>query len=1173
MKPLSTVVRRMFLIASSAWIAHWSALASPQTNGAIQIAELRGTVELLPHGLPQGAPRWLPAVPNLNLEPHDRLRTGPESSVAIRWSDSSVLRFGALTELEILPPSDAEGDRGLHLLRGILSFFHRGKPGRINVITSGGVAGIEGTEFVVEVGATNGDGQTRLSVIDGKVRFTNAIAGLVLTNGEQAVAAPGKAPARTAGFIAKNVLQWCFYYPGVLDVDELPAFTDEEQRNLGPSLAAYRDGDLFAALTKDAQRPRSDAGRIYHAALLLGVGEVAEAEEDLSTLADKDASGKSQRLAAAVRTLIAAVKREARPSTSTPRLATERLADSYLEQSRAVPNASLAAALALARQAVAIDPKFGFAWERVAELEFSFGHIDRASEALDKALALSPRNAQALALKGFLLAAEGKSIKAIGWFNRAMAVDPGLGDAWLGRGLCRIRYGDLVGGREDLLVAAAMEPQRASLRSYLAKAWSESGNDRRAMQELQRAETLDPSDPTAWLYSALINEEDNRLNDSVRDLEKSEDLNTNRSVYRSQLLLDQDSAVRSANLARIYQEEGMDQVALREGVRAVNDDYANYSGHLFLANSYNALRDPNDINLRYETPTYVEYLVGNLLAPVNAGVLSPSISQEEYSRLFDRDRIGIISESEYLSRGAWTESGGQYGTTGDFSYDLEGYYRTDPGQWTNNAIEQRQVSLTIKEQFTPQDTFFGMVQQYSSSGGDLRQYYNITNVDTGLKTQEQQNPLVLMGYHHEWTPGSHTLFLAGRLQDAYQVQDTQSPVLGVSEYSFGGPIQSLNETVADQNYTSQTVIYTAELQQIWEHNDDVLIGGLRFQDGDFKTQNYLYNPEDAGYFPGSSKVNQNFDEGFERVSAYGYYLWRPADSLQLTAGLSYDWMTFPEDFRSSPITSGMQTETQLSPKAGFVWTPWENTVVRAAYTRSIGGASLEQSFQLEPSQVAGFNQLFRSVIPESIEGDNAGARFETWGFSVEQKLGSGTYLGLTGQLLNSTANRESGVMIIGPSVIPSDMPEHLDFHERDILATVDQLIAKDLAVGVSYQLTEGNLLDRFTQLPADLQPFPNTSATLHQVDVHARFSDPSGFFAQFEALWTAQSNDGYTLAEPSGDFWQLNVLGGYRFPRNHAELTVGVLNLTGQNYKLNPLTEYNELPLTRTLMVSLKLDF
>ena len=76
--------------------------------------------------------------------------------MALRWSDKSVVTFGASTELEILPPHAADAQSGLHLLRGILSFFHRDTPGRIRVITRGAVAGVEGTEFVLAVTATNG---------------------------------------------------------------------------------------------------------------------------------------------------------------------------------------------------------------------------------------------------------------------------------------------------------------------------------------------------------------------------------------------------------------------------------------------------------------------------------------------------------------------------------------------------------------------------------------------------------------------------------------------------------------------------------------------------------------------------------------------------------------------------------------------------------------------------------------------------------------------------------------------------------------------------------------------------------------------------------------------------------------------------------------------------------
>jgi hypothetical protein len=49
--------------------------------------------------------------------------------------------------------------------------------------------------------------------------------------------------------------------------------------------------------------------------------------------------------------------------------------------------------------------------------------------------------------------------------------------------------------------------------------------------------------------------------------------------------------------------------------------------------------DPNRINLRYETPAN-RYLMANLLSPAAAGTLSQPVSQQEYAKLFQRDRLG-----------------------------------------------------------------------------------------------------------------------------------------------------------------------------------------------------------------------------------------------------------------------------------------------------------------------------------------------------------------------------------------------------------------------------------------------------------------------------------------------------------------------------------------------------
>src|SRR5205823_14516603 len=100
--------------------------------------------------------------------------------------------------------------------------------------------------------------------------------------------------------------------------------------------------------------------------------------------------------------------------------------------------------------------------------------------------------------------------------------------------------------------------------------------------------------------------------------------------------------------------------------------------------------------------------------------------------------------------------------------------------------------------------------------------------------------------------------------------------------------------------------------------------------------------------------------------------------------------------------------------------------------------------------------------------------------------------------------------------------------------------------------------------------------------LYANYYNRCGFFSQAQAVWTEQVNWADTLS-PSGagpasalagdDFWQFNVYAGYRFLHRAAEVKIGLLNITDQNYRLNPLNLYYDLPRGRTLAVSFKFYF
>lgn len=1170
------------LVVSSSFAQTTADRSAPETR--TEVVLVQGQASVLPAGAVPGHEIPIRPTPTnaFPLQPETQFQVGTNSRAVFR-DQGTTAELGPGSRLTVQP--SLLGRFRAFLQRGWFHFFHRDEPGHFELTTRTVVAAVQGTEFVMKVE----EDRTTLIVLEGTVVLSNAHVTLQLTNGQSGIAIAGQPPTPMARLETTiNEIQWCLYYPAVLDAAEL-GLRPVERQTLAGSLEAYRQGDLLAALRQyPAEHPTgSDAAQVYRAALLLAVGEVEQTEKMLAALPSSPSH--SLRLAEALRRLIAAVKQgsEAKAFASQTATASEWLAESYYRQSRTNDLKALEHALEAAHQAVSNAPTFGFAWARVAELEFCFGRTERAAQALAEGLRWSPRNAQALAVKGFLLAARNHRQAALEAFEEAIAADPGLGNAWLGRGLCRISQSHLEEGRQDLQVAATLEPRRAFLRSYLGKAFSLTGDRPHAERELDLAKDLDPGDPTAWLYSALLKQQANRINEGIRELERSQELNDNRQLYRSRQLLDQDRAVQSANLADLYQDAGMTEVAVREATRSVQADYANYSAHLFLANSYDQLRDPNQVELRYETAWLNEYLLANLLAPAGAGVLSPTISQQEYSPLFERDGLGVVSSTEYLSRGAWTQAGAQYGRYASFAYSLEAFYRTDAGQRPNNDLEQRTLDVQLKQQITSQDHVYLQAITSDSGSGDLAQYYDPTDTHLGFRAQERQEPMLLAGYHRQWSPESHTLLLGGVLDDTLHFTDPSQPTLFLMKNAAGNvlavPVSA--PAVASLDYECHFSAVTLEGQQIWQANRHTLIAGTRYQYGDFDTTcrqgalSYTLFSARAGATAFSAPSLAWDDQvGFQRVSGYGYWNWQVIHPLSFTAGVCYDRLRYPENFRVPPIIGSEDSTEQVSPKAGFLLTPFQDTTVRGAFTHSLGGVSFDQSFGLEPTLVGGFNQAYRSLMPESVVGSLSAARFETWSLALDQKIGGSTYAGVQFEWLESDASQSVGTRDLvytgaGPfdTTRFSSAHQTFDYVEENLAVTFDQLLGDCFAAGARYKASDAALNSGFSDVP--LLGRTELGATLHQAGLHLLFHHSSGFFAQAEELWLHQSNRGYTPGLPTEDFWQCNLHAGFRFLQRRAELRLSLLNVGDQDYRLNPLNLTRELPRTRTLAASFRFHF
>lgn len=1141
-----------------------------------------GTIEIAP----AGTSSWRPGARGQALHLGDQVRTGKNSRATIRLSNLSIIRLYELTTMTVQPPKAEAQNTAIEVKSGAAYFFDRDKPNETQFQTPSSSGAIRGTEFNLAVDAA---GRMDLSLLDGLVAISNAEGSVQLQSGERVVTEKGRPPQKTPLINSIDVIQWTLYYPAVLDPDEL-GLSAPGQHDLAASLSAYRSGDLLEALAAypAGHSDGLETERVYHAALLLAVGNVAGAQSILNGSFDER---RPAALAEALREMIAAVKNTPWTPRSSPTLASEWLAASYEAQSRR----DLPEALRRARQAVAIAPRFGFAQERLAELEFGFGHADAALAALRLALQLSPRNAQAQALKGFALASQNRIAAAQKAFELAIALDSSLANGWLGRGLTRIRQGDVNGGRKDLETAAALEPNRAFLRSYLGKAWAldrplQFGwNTHLAYRELGLAMKLDPNDPTAWLYAALLDDQRNEVNQAIADLEHSEALNDNRAVFRSKFLLDQDAAVRSANLAQVYEDAGLNDVAVRESTKAVDYDYANYSAHLFLSESYDALQDPKREDLRYQTPWEDELLLANILAPVGAGVLSQNISQQEYSKLFQADGLGISSETQFFSRGAWLENASQYGTMRDFSYSFDAYYYTDPGWRPNNSIDSSDFDAEVKMQLSPKDTLYAEIERTEVDAGDVFEHYNYNlpeklylgdvlatpGYDPTFHSEEIQDPNVVAGYHRDWGTGNHTLVLYRTLQDYVSTGSGEFTAPIVSSAAFLQPYTLSN------NLERTSELNSLEVQHIYQNDWQNIIVGGRYQNENIQSADMMTAPPpNTGAVANVTRVRSDF----ERLSFYGYYQLTLFDTLRLTAGATYDWEHFPLNIENPPFSAAETDRARLSPKAGADWTFWDNTRLRAEYAKSMSGLFNDSSTLIEPSQIAGFNQEYRNLIPESSGfGTPPAAQFETWGLGIDHKFPTGTYVDVEGRLLTSRGGQllggwNSGIVLnplVASGATTAQWMQSEYFQEKDAFASVSQLIGKDLAVGTQYSLTSVDLTSRVFTPPGTINASDydlHEDSTLNGLTLFANYYVPCGFFAEVQGRWWDQYNiEG--MNEPGDDFWQLNLYAGYRFPRRHAEVTVGVQNVTGQDYRVDPVTYFLEQAHTRTFVASFKFNF
>ena len=918
----------------------------------------------------------------MTLELNDIVVTrGGRASVRFS-SDGTVLRIGPDTRVQV---NESAAQRDITVFFGRL-WAHvvrwRERPTRF--ATSGTIAAVRGTELSLAV-ETDGD-RTQLAVLEGKVLAQNDAGSLELIGGQVATARKGVAPARSVQVRPKDAVRWALYYLPVLPVK--PGAMGEGapwQAKARESAEAWSKGDLDRAITSlegvAAEGVRDPRFFTYRASLWLAAGRVEDAGKDLEQALrlaenDSDALALQAIIAVAGNRNDAALAAARRAVAVDGRSATARVALSYAQQA----GFDLEGARASLEKAVELDPTAALAWARLAEIRSSLGDLGAALEAARKAAELAPNLARAQTVLGYAYLTQVRTGEAKAAFDKAIGFDPSDPLPMLGLGLARIRDGALNEGIKNIEVAVSLDPGQSLLRSYLGKAYYEAKREDLVRREYDLAKQADPKDPTPWFYDAIAKQTTNRPVEALQDIQQAIELNDNRAVYRSRLLLDSDLAARSASLGRIYTDLGFQDLGLVEGWTSVNTDPSDYSGHRLLADNYAALP-------RHEIARVSELFQSQMLQPLNTTPIQPSLGESnlfliaslgpgalsfnEFNPLFNRNQFNVQGGGLAAEDSTWAGEGIAAGIYKKFSFSA-GYngYKTDGFRENNNQDDQI-ANAFAQVELNSTTSIQAEVRHRKLEAGDLSlNFFPDDFSPHATRVEDRTNARV--GLRHEFGPGA--TFLASYM---HSKQDTTG--------ADPNPEIGLNVDL-DRNEKADSV----EGQFLFRSPSVKVVSGAGYFDID-TTEAVALDISDLGF----TSVTAN-DKRDKHTNLYAYsYLSLPS-SLTLTLGVSGDLFDetgtsttntlFPDVPPGEPTPAPaavLGERNQANPKAGITWALKSGTTLRAAWFKTLT-RTLVAAQTLEPTQVAGFNQFFDE--PSATEA-------RVYGGGLDQKLGSRVFLG------------------------------------------------------------------------------------------------------------------------------------------------------------------------------------
>ncbi|MFP5258635.1 MAG: FecR domain-containing protein [Acidobacteriota bacterium] len=944
------LARLSWLALALVLLAAASALAAADPVG--RLVYVQGSVSLRP----AGAGDWRAAEAGSTLFAGDALSTGPASKAAVLCADESQIKLNENTVLVLkaAAPSARLSGGGLvpaaakpapaslyDVPKGEVWLKNEAERFRFELSTPAMTAAIRGTEFVVRVAP---DGLSTVALLRGALTLFNAQGELSLAAGELGSARPGQAPTKQVLVNPAHAVQWTLYYPAVADASLLGAPA------AGPDAAVARQ-----AL---AEAGKGEIGRSYTAmAGLLATGShnagVLAAGAYVALMAgEPEAAGRWLAAATArdpksvpASCLSAQMALFENRQADAQRLSGEilsRAPDSALAQVTAGLVAAsafdLPRAKACYRQALALDPGFVAAAVYLARIELGSDELEAAWTTIQKALAAAPDEALVQAGAGFVRLGFRDFAAAEAFFNRAGALDPGLGDAHLGLGYVAFSRGKKARGLEEMLFATLLSPRLSLLQSALGKALYQNRDFEKALATYDYAASLDPRDPTPHLYKGIALADLNRPGEAIREINASISKNDNQALFRSRLTLDRDLAVRNSDLARSFTLLGLGDWAYSKAVTAVKNDPLNPSAHLFMSSAYRSTR-------QRVGASGTELLLFRLLSPANQNTFTQS---NDYTPMFESPylRFQTIGTAGVWSNGngAYSASAEAYGGRPGLAGDVYGAWNDDAGmREENSGTRSLYGAAQLKWEPTVRDAVLAALTSNDTQTGDNTNLSDWFYPNSPNQKQSFANRIAEAGYVHRFGPQATLITYAALADNVWDWKDRSYSSLDLGDNAAPAVESYLQYRRTDRRFASLQA-----QQQLILGNHTLMVGGDYFG-GEL---DYLRKSRDFFTYYGrlaedvSSRWHYNPADRAGSVYAMDY--WKLAPGLIAELGLGYDAVASSRFGWADPI------ERQLvSPRAGLNWQVSEAHTLRLAFQRYLNTHTLFQSV-IQPSEVAGF---------------------------------------------------------------------------------------------------------------------------------------------------------------------------------------------------------------------------